>query len=687
MANLLSPGVMFTESDNTTTAPAVSMSSAAFAGDFSWGPAMVISHVSSEVNLVKGFGKPTANNYLSFFSAANFLAYGNNLKLVRAANTSSLNAVARPQVVVTTQALSNTVIMNTSTDLNAGDSIQINGSSFSVLSVDSIANTAVIPGFLPASSTDVNVSFATHIKNENDYELSYNVGMETKFGEFYARYPGDLGNSLSISICSSSKSFSNTTSVKTTSSSSTVTFKDSAANVAAYLTPNDYISIEGGRYSISSISGNTAVVSGYSASATSDSVSAKTSWKYASNFDSAPGTSLYASRVGGSNDEMHIVVVDTQGKFPKSAGIKDTIIEIYPEVSKASDAKSDDGLNTYYANKILNDSSSIYVADHINSDWGVPASGTTFSSAKNYYISLNGGISASPSDGDLMAAYDLFDNSDFVDISLIISGGSSSTVAGKAIDIATSRRDAVAFVSPPLSLVSGNVDVEGITNYRTVTLNKNTSYAVMDSGWKYQFDKYNNVYRYIPLNADIAGLCARTDALRDSWWSPAGTNRGQILNAIKLAWNPNQSERDELYKVGINPVVALPGQGIVLYGDKTMQGKSSAFDRINVRRLFIFLEKTISNAARNSLFEFNDEFTRAQFVNLVEPFLRDVKGRRGIYDYRVVCDATNNTPQIIDTNQFVGDIYIKPARSINFIKLNFVAVNTGVSFNEIAGSP
>jgi len=208
---------------------------------------------------------------------------------------------------------------------------------------------------------------------------------------------------------------------------------------------------------------------------------------------------------------------------------------------------------------------------------------------------------------------------------------------------------------------------------------------VCDSAWKYQFDKYNDVYRYVPLNGDIAGLCARTDLQRDPWFSPAGINRGQIKNVIKLSWNPTTSQRDTLYKNGINPVVTFPGEGTILYGDKTFLTKPSAFDRINVRRLFIVLEKAVARAARSSLFEFNDDFTRAQFVNLVEPFLRDVQGRRGIYDFRVVCDTTNNTAEVIDTNRFVGDIYIKPARSINFIQLNFVATRTGVSFDEIVG--
>jgi phage tail sheath protein FI len=247
--------------------------------------------------------------------------------------------------------------------------------------------------------------------------------------------------------------------------------------------------------------------------------------------------------------------------------------------------------------------------------------------------------------------------------------------------------DSVAFLSPPQSAVvnqAGN-EAANITSWLGL-LSRSTSYAVVDSGWKYMYDKYNQTYRWIPLNGDIAGLCVQTDTTNDAWWSPAGFNRGNIKNVVKLAWNPSKTYRDQLYAQGVNPVVSFPGQGTVLFGDKTLQSKPSAFDRINVRRLFIVLEKAISTAARYSLFEFNDSFTQAQFVAMVTPFLRDVQGRRGITDFKVVCDSTNNTPQVVDSNQFVGDIYIKPARSINFIQLNFVAVGTGVDFNTIVGA-
>lgn len=409
------------------------------------------------------------------------------------------------------------------------------------------------------------------------------------------------------------------------------------------------------------------------------------SWTYGDLFNGAPGTSVYTAGVNGANDEMHIVVVDEDGKF---SGVANTVLERFGYVSAAVDAKTDDGSSNYYVNVINDRSKYVYMmARPANTtNWGSAASGTTFSANNVYEASLTSGVSASPTTADLITAYDRFANPEEVDVSLIITGDASPTVSKYVVDnIAESRRDCVVFISPERADVVNN---DGSETTDIVTLRNtfnSSSYAVIDSGWKYQFDKFNNVYRWVPLNGDIAGLCVRTDFERDPWFSPAGFNRGSIKNVVKLSWNPNKSERDELYKNGINPVVSFPGQGVVLYGDKTMLAKPSAFDRINVRRLFIVLEKAIARAARYSLFEFNDEFTRAQFVALVEPFLRDVQGRRGIFDFRVVCDETNNTPEVIDRNEFVGDIYIKPARSINFIQLNFVAVRTGVSFDEIVG--
>ena len=549
----LSPGVNISEVDLTTVVPSVATTVGGFAGNFAWGPIEEVASIPNEIRLVETFGKPDANTFGHFYTAANFLSYGSNLRVVRAANTGTLNATT------------------------SGTGVQV--------------------------------------KNSTDYQLNYSSGSGSN--DFIAKYAGTLGNALRVSISD----------------------------------------------------GNT-----------------HSSFAYAGFFDSAPGTSDYVASNGGSNDELHIVVVDITGQI---TGTANTVIERFGYVSKASDAKNSDGSTNYYKEVLNQRSKYVWWAAHNSegTNWGTTATNTSFATltaADNF--NLNGGLTVTPTTGDINRAFDLFSNADSIDVSLLMTGPTvGSTVPNYVIALAESRKDCLVFVSPQQSDVVDNVggEVASITSTRSGYTS--SSYAVMDCGYKYQYDKYNDTYRYVPLNGDIAGLSVRTDVERDPWFSPAGFNRGAIKNVVKLAWNPSSSDRDELYKKGINPVVTFPGEGTVLYGDKTMLSRPSAFDRINVRRLFIVLEKSIGKAARSALFEFNDEFTRSQFVNLVEPFLRDVQGRRGIYDFRVVCDTTNNTPEVIDTNRFVGDIYIKPARSINFIQLNFVAVRTGVSFQEVVG--
>jgi hypothetical protein len=479
------------------------------------------------------------------------------------------------------------------------------------------------------------------IQNQNQYELDYlDLSADVKHGMFAARYASQLGNGLKVSVYAGS------------------------GNPVAF-----------------------------------------TAWEYSNEFDKVPGTSSYTSTRGGANDEMHIIVVDTLGKF---AGTANTILEKFSFVSKAADARTDDGSSNYWVN-VLNDRSEFiyplnkalvlangaYSTD--TTTWGNFASNTTFAQGNVSYTATlaNGTIGATnATDAQLSLGYDLFKDSETWDISLVMTGAHSQTVSEYVIEnIAggttgapdTGRRDCVVFVSPDRDDVVDNAGSEAADIVAKRYDYNSTSFGFMDTNWKKQFDKYNNVYRWVPLNGDIAGLCARTDFERDAWWSPAGFNRGHIKNVTRLAWNPGKDDRDTLYKAGCNPVVNFKGEGVVLYGDKTMLDKPSAFDRINVRRLFIVLEKAITRASKYSLFEFNDEFTRAQFVALVEPYLRDIKGRRGIYDFRVVCDTTNNTPEVIDRNEFIGDIYIKPARSINFIHLNFIAVRTGVAFSEVIG--
>jgi hypothetical protein len=629
MAFQLSPGVNVSEIDLTTVVPAVGTTQGAFSGAFQWGPIEKRILVDSEVKLVERFGKPDANTATSFFTAANFLAYGNNLRIVRAANTNSNNATT------------------------GGNGI--------------------------------------YIKHEEDYEENYFNG-EGTFGDFAARYAGTLGNSLRISICPSANAFSgNLTTLASitanvTSSGNTVLQLSNTA--ATWIANNDYISVDAGStyIRVAQVSGTTLTLATALSAAVTAGQPVLRKWQYADNFDGAPGTSTFVADKGGSKDEMHIIVIDEDGQLTGSAN---TVLEKYAYLSKASDAKSDSGSSSYYPRVLFNKSKYIYWGDHTSggTNWGSAALGITYTNINTpVSSSLAGGLYETPGDDDLIRGYDFFKDPEIVDISLVLAGATSQTVATYLIgSIAEARKDCLVFLSPRRDDVVDQAGSEraNITTFRNLLTS--SSYAVIDSAWKYQYDKYNDIYRYIPMNGDTAGLCVRTDTERDPWFSPAGFNRGQIKNVIRLSFNPTKAERDELYKIGVNPVVTFPGEGTILFGDKTLLAKPSAFDRINVRRLFIVLEKAIAKAAKFSLFEFNDEFTRAQFVALVEPFLRDVQGRRGIYDYRVVCDETNNTGEVIDRNEFIGDIYIKPARSINFIQLNFVAVRTGVAFDEVVG--
>jgi Phage tail sheath protein subtilisin-like domain/Phage tail sheath C-terminal domain len=559
MAFQNSPGVNSSEIDQTTVVPSVSTTAGAFAGYFNWGPVNKIIQLTSEVQLVQRFGKPDNNSAQSFFSAANFLAYGDNLNVVRAVGSTAKNGTGGTTLLV---------------------------------------------------------------QNSDVFQASYlNQNNGGSFGAFMARYPGAIGNSLSVSVCDTAGQFS--------------------------------------------------------------------SWAYKSLFAAAPGTSEQAAAVGGSADELHIVVIDAQGLFTGQAG---TVLETYAFVSKAFNA-SINGVSNYYKQVVFNQSKYVYAIDppdysNQSATWGGPLTTAFNSMSASQTIVIAGGVDSVAVDGDLETAYDLFSNKEVVNIALVITGDASANVQNHVItSIAATRGDCVAFISPPQSAVVNQAgsEVSNIATWLTA-LGTSSTFAFADSGYKYQYDKYNNTYRWIALNADIAGLCVFTDTVRDPWFSPAGYTRGQIKNAVKLAWNPSKPQRDVLYNSGVNSVVSFPGQGIVLFGDKTLTTKPSAFDRINVRRLFIVLEKSISTAAKFSLFEQNDEVTRAQFVSTITPFLRDVMGRRGITDFKVVCDTTNNTSGVIDSNQFVGDIYIKPSRSINYIQLNFVAVGTGVDFTTIVGA-
>ena len=631
MAFQLSPGVNVSEIDLTTIIPSIATSIGGVAGNFNWGPVGEVITISDEVRLVDRFGKPDSTNYEYWFSAANFLAYTNNLKVVRAANTSSTyNATA-------------------------------NG-------------------------------VGALIKNESDYVANWESSANTSLGPFGARYAGAAGSSLRISICPSSQAFSsNLTSTDSlranaVTSGATTLNVNGNANAAANVVTGDLISVDGGTTYLRVASVNTsAIITATALGTVVVGTAILRKWQYADQFGVAPGTSDYVSDNTGSGDELHVIVVDEEGKF---SGTANTVLEKYAFVSKASDAITNEGESNYYKNVINNRSQYVWWLNHQPgaSNWGTSSVAKTYTNINTpFSASMSAGADGTIGNTEVTAAYNFFASQDAVELSLLISGPGNATLAASLISLVESRKDCMVFLSPTKASVVNNAAAESTSVLAFRSGLTSSSYAVLDSGYKYQYDRYNDVYRWVPLNADIAGVCARTDLERDPWFSPGGLNRGVIKNLIKLAWNPSKTERDNLYVQGINPVVTFQGEGTILFGDKTMLNRPSVFDRINVRRLFIVLEKTIARAARSTMFEFNDQFTRAQFVNLVEPYLRDVQGRRGITDYRVVCDTTNNTGEVIDRNEFVGDIYIKPARSVNFIQLNFVAVRTGVSFDEIVG--
>ena len=639
MAFQVSPGVLVQEKDLTRIIPAVSTSSGAFAGTFSKGPLDEVVSVGSESDLLLTFGKPDSSNFESYFSASNFLQYSNNLKVVRVQNSSVSNATE-------------------------------SGSAFV-------------------------------IKNTTDYQNNYADG-SASVGMWASRTAGAWGNNLCISQCPSATAYEET--AKTTVADASTNVGDTVVTVTSStgISAGDIVNFgDEYEYRVISVATNdlnivrkeeptyigTSDSSGLQKTIT-NGANVRRRWRYYDLFNKAPGTSTYAQQRGGSGDELHIIVVDEDGGIN---GTKGEVLEKFEAVSKASDAKSPQGDTNYYSDVLYNSSNYVFWMDHnaSGSNWGTAAASTAFTDVTFVSkVSLsNGSDGTTATTAQVKSAYEKYQDAETTDVGLIIAGAGDSTHIDNLITIAENRKDCVVFASPERS------DVVNIANSATQKDNvvgffngiSSSSYVFFDSGYKYMYDRYNDVYRYVPLNGDMAGLSARTDMLADAWYSPAGLNRGVVRGAVKLAFNPTKSQRDELYRARVNPVTTFPGQGTVLFGDKTGLKNPSAFDRVNVRRLFIVLEKAISTASKVQLFEFNDEFTRAGFRNMVEPFLREVQGRRGITDYLVVCDETNNTGEVIDRNEFVAEIFVKPARSINFISLQFVATRTGVSFEEVAG--
>ena len=639
MAFQVSPGVLVQEKDLTRIIPAVSTSIGAVAIQATKGPLDEVTSISSEQELVSTFGKPNSTTFEGFFTAANFLAYSNSLRVVRVQNSSVSNATE-------------------------------SGSAFV-------------------------------IKNTSDYQDNYADG-SASVGLWAARTAGAYGNNLKIETCASATAYEESN--KTTVNDSSMAVGDTVVTVTSGtgITAGDIVNFgDEYEYRVISVATNDLTIvrkdepqyfvasdSSGLHSVPTNGAQVRRRWRHYDLFDKAPGTSPFAQANGGVNDELHIAVIDEDGGL---SGIKGDVLETFAALSKASDAKTPQGSTNYYPDVIYNASNYIYWMDHnaSGSNWGSAMSGTTFTDVTTVSaVSLQSGSDGTTATtGQKLTAYQKFADSETVDVGLIMAANGDATHIDNLITIAENRKDAVVFCSPERTDVVGVADINQQKTNVVGFFNsiRSSSYVMFDSGYKYAYDRYNDMYRYVPLNGDIAGLAARTDLIADSWFSPAGLNRGIVRGAVKLAFNPQKSHRDELYRARINPVSTFPGQGTVLFGDKTGLSAPSAFDRINVRRLFITLEKAIATASKFQLFEFNDEFTRANFRNIVEPFLREVQGRRGITDFLVVCDETNNTGEVVDRNEFIAEIFIKPARSINFITLQFIATRTGVSFDEVAG--
>ena len=698
MSFLKSPGVHVREIDLTTIVPAVSTSIGAIAGAFEKGPVNSIVTVGSEEDLVKVFGKPqnSSNQFETFFTAANFLQYTDQLKVVRC-ESGVTNAIA------------------------SGTSILI--------------------------------------RDDDHYEDSFKDG-QASVGEWAARTAGIHGNSLGVSICANAAAYEETAVTTTSAEEALGQTVISVTDGTVFTIHDivNFGETLGFEYQVTAADASTITIklkddpNGVGLQSTiATATNIRRRWRFYDLFDAAPGTSDYATQnQRGTLDEIHVVVYDQQGEIngfavESNGNRTSAVLETFANLSKNPNCKSPQGDSVYYADKIFRTSSFIYWMDHnsAGTNWGTDFTGETSqivmedggtdgaganagdnivldatgtsNEDENGNIELEiGGTSYAALDtpttsnlkngtddyavtaGELEIAYDNFEDTESVDVNLILGGkgggaGDSASTQDTHVTmlhaLVETRRDCVAFASPHRSATVGvSSSITATDNVvDAFDLCPSSSYMVFDSAYKQMYDKYNDVFRFVPMNGDTAGLCAFTDQVADAWFSPGGFNRGNVRGAIKLSYNPKKSERDQLYRARINPIVDFPGQGVVLFGDKTALAKPSAFDRINVRRLFLVLEKAISTAAKFSLFEFNDEFTRAQFRNLIEPFLRDVQGRRGIFDFRVVCDDTNNTGEVIDRNEFIGDIYIKPARSINFITLNFIAVRTGVEFSEVVG--
>lgn len=726
----LSPGVNVTEIDLTGFVPSVATTGGAMVGEFVWGPVDDYTIVSDSKKLEQLFGKPTENNFIDWFTGYNFLAYSNNLNVVRVVSSDALNASDDGAGELVKNETDYSVVASSSP--TAKITAKYPGALGSSLRIE-MADAATFSGWTWANEFDSAPGTSTFVAGVGGSNDEMHIVIIDEDGAFTG-VPGSLLEKYSfvskakdgVDDDGGPKYYGN---VLNTQSAYVWYFDvpDAASYAVTGAVTQADVTYGGVGYTSAptvAITGETGAGAGFTGTAVLEtlgdvkSVAVNNGGTGYSDSDvltltAANGTLLTVTVTGQTGGVIDTVSVTTQsGDFTADetaiactggTGGDDATFDTTIGFAVASitidtaGADYTDGVVALSGGGFTTPATVVTTLAGAESDaWNTDAVGTDYKNLGAVWAkSLAGGADGTdPSTQEYSNGWDLFANSEVVDVSLLVGGSCGGdanwqTIAQKVLEIAISRKDCVAFISPKSSDVV-NVAEQAATENVIASRNSlwsgsSTSYGVMDSGWKYQYDAYNDKYRWLPLNADTAGTAARTDLVADPWWSPAGYTRGQIKNVIKLALNPSKAYRDELYKNSINPIVSFKGEGVVLYGDRTLFSKPSAFQKLNVRRLFIVLEKAISRASKYLLFEFNDSFTRAQFVNLVEPYLREVKGRRGIYDFRVICDESNNTGEVIDRSEFVGDIYIKPAQSINFIQLNFIAVRTGVEFEEVVG--
>ena len=768
-ANQLSPGVVIQERDLTTITTLSTANIGVLAAPFELGPIEEVVQISSERELVERFGKPNEYNYEYWFTASQFLAYGGVLKTIRVTSTALKNAVdaGTAPLIKNLQAYETTHEGASNTWTWASRTAGAKGNSIGIFMTDAGADQiAVLPA--PSSNEYVFVNDQLVGGRARTYKYSFKVSMDTLPSASIS-----VGDKVSIDQDAASVIFTvrawdeankklelTLDGIDLLSDGNTVTANDgtnievlgnaetfyagSLANNPGGASDALFTSTEVTRELVigldedaSEFAAAETIVDDTAGTPQSIDITSVRS-EYAEreyvpgskwlNVAARPGTSQYASNAGGHNDELHILVVDIDGKITGTTG---AVLERFIGLSKASDAKTTIGETNYYKEVIKQRSNYIYWGSHEDSvfdatatssdgDWGAAASSRNFNrirweaGVQSYpagytgvgsydgataYYRLTGGVdyAAAGSDytitnTDITTAYELIEDPESQRVDFILAGPSGSSDSNalakitSLVNIVEERRDCMVFVSPRRSNVIGVSSATTATDNLVAFFDQlpSSSYMVFDSGYKYIYDKYNDVYRYVPCNGDVAGLCLQTTEVSEPWFSPAGFQRGVLRNAIKLAFSPNKTQRDRLYAARVNPIVSFPGQGIVLFGDKTALGFASAFDRINVRRLFLTIERVIGGAAKSQLFEQNDEAQRSLFLNIVEPYMRDVQGRRGVTDFLVKCDSENNPPESVDRGEFYAEIYVKPTRTINYITLTFTATRTGVAFGEIA---